>query len=172
MLLQTPAFPPVCPGRGWPHAPPQFSGTWLLLSQKRHSWLKSLMVPEGPDGTSVWAGLRGMSGAKGRPRAPHSHGGENTVVGRSYRPTSDDRLSLDPGGSVQAPPQELPRRDEDFVPGWSGLETLFSHLLGSVDICHSFWPRASGLPQLTVNPSPEMLNVPEIPRHPPHLPCY
>lgn len=61
-----------------------FSGTWLLLSQKRHSWLKSLMVPEGPDGISVWAGLRGMAGAKGRPRAPHSHGGENTVVGRSY----------------------------------------------------------------------------------------
>lgn len=31
----------------------RFSGTWLLLSQKRHSWLKSLMVPEGPDGICV-----------------------------------------------------------------------------------------------------------------------
>ena len=89
------------------------------------------MVPKGPDGIPVWAGLR-MAGAKGKPRAPHSHGGENTIVGRSYWPTPD-RLALDPGGSVQAPPQELPRRDEDFVPGWSWLETLFSYLLATLD---------------------------------------
>lgn len=75
---------PICvPQMGLSPRPASGSlGTWLFLRQKRHSWLKLLMVPKAPDGTLVWAGLR-MAGAKGKPRAPHSPG-ENMVVGCSY----------------------------------------------------------------------------------------
>lgn len=81
MLLKAPASRFVDPERGQPSCSSSCSlGTSLLLSQKGTFPTEDTHDAEGPNGTSVWAGLRTAAEAPGKPRAHHFHGRENACV--------------------------------------------------------------------------------------------
>lgn len=81
MLLKAPASRFVDPERGQPSCSSSCSlGTSLLPSQKGTFLTEDTHDAKGPNGTSVWAGLRPAAEAPGKPRARHCHGRENACV--------------------------------------------------------------------------------------------